>query len=105
MEMVEIFTRPDDLHKLRKRVAALRPPGLIRRQVARNNVWTNISSIRCWRVGGWLGTRRKPTDRGAWGHGRTEVRASGQVGRRVDHLRLPKVGVTAIGEIEVWGTA
>src|SRR5271156_2897623 len=53
MEMVEIFASPHDHFKIRKRVAAFRPPGLVRRQVARNNVRTDIIPI----DGAWAGDR------------------------------------------------
>src|SRR5271154_3352271 len=105
MEMVEIFASPDDLNEIRKRVAAFCPASLIRRQVTGNHVWPNIISIRCWRIGGWLRTRGEPANECARGYGRTEVRPSAQISSRVDHLHLAKVGVTAIGVIEIWRTA
>src|SRR5271154_154252 len=90
MDVIEICALPQDLLKLLKRVASFRPPSLIRSQVARDNVWTNIRSIFRGRIAG------------TWGHSRTEVRASGQVSGRVDFLRLAEVWVPAIGVIEVW---
>ena len=40
MQVIKIFASPNDLAKLLKRVAALRPPGLIGRQVASDDVRT-----------------------------------------------------------------
>jgi hypothetical protein len=93
MDVIEIYTGPQDLLKLRKRVAPFRPPVLVRRQVARNNVRTKIIT-KTWAI---------ETRGERW----TEVRASSQVGGRVGFRRplLQKVGVMACGVIEVWRPA
>ena len=107
MEVIEIYASPQDLLKLQKRVAPFRPPSLIRRQVAGNNVWTNILSIFRWRIGRWLRTRRKPTHGGTWGDSGKEVGPSSQISGGVG-LRRPlvqKVRVPAVGVVEVWRPA
>src|SRR5260370_30007429 len=77
MEVIKVGAGPNDLNKLSKRAAPFRQPGFIRCQVARNNV------RKIWRY--------------------LKMPAATQVGRRVDRLRLAKVGVRAPAEFS-WRT-
>src|SRR5271169_5617716 len=103
MDVIEICALPQDLLELFERAASFSPPSFIRRQIARNNVWTNILSIFRWRIGGWLRTRWKPTHRGAWGDSGKEVGASSQISGGVGFRRplVQKVWIPAICVIEV----
>src|SRR4029077_18890168 len=94
MEGVEIPASPNDLLKLGTGVAAFRPSRFIRCQVAGDNVWTNVSSILCWRINTWYGE-----------NGWTEIGAPGQISGRVGFRSLVKVGVTTCSVIVVWRTA
>src|SRR4029077_6609887 len=87
MDVVEICAVSHDLLKLSKRVTALRPPILVRRQVSGNHVWT------------WVAVRP------GWSPHWAEVRASSEVNGRVGFLRLAKVGGPAGGGMGVWGPA
>jgi len=91
MDVVEIDSCANDLLKLRKSVAAFRPPRLVRRQVAGNNVRTEIGSI----------TRVIEP----WGQGWTEIRAATEVDSGIHNRTLSKVGIPVCGIIEVWGSA
>jgi len=83
MEFIEIRAIPDDLLKLRQRVASFGPPKLVRCQVAGDDVWTCVSG------------------RTGWSPGLTEIRAATQVDGWIDKRPLAKVGVSACGVIEV----
>ena len=87
MEFIKICAIPDDLLKLRKRVAPFRPPKLVRCQVAGDHVWTCVPG------------------RTGWSPDWTEIGAPTQVDGRIDKRPLAKVGVSACGEIEVGRTA
>jgi len=76
MEMIEIGAGPDHLLKLRKREAARWPPGIIRSQVAADDV--RVRDI---------------------GHQRTEIPAASQISRRIDLHRLVKVRVASRQEL------
>lgn len=88
MDAIEINTGPQNLSELRKRVTPFRPPSLVRRQVARDDVGTKIAS-KTW----CIETRGQ-----RW----TEVRTPFQIGRRVGLRGLAKVGVPSCGVVEVW---
>jgi hypothetical protein len=104
---IEINASPHDLLKLLERVPSFRSPILIWSQVARNDVGTNILSVFRWRIGGRLRTRRKSTHSGTWRDSGKEVGASSQVSCGVGFRRplVQKVGVPAVGVIEVWRPA
>src|SRR6516225_2205853 len=87
MEVVQVDACQEDLLELRERVSPFRHPCFVWRQVAGDNVWTNIISI-TWCIE-------------ARGESRTEVCASCQVSGRVGFLRLAKVRVETRSEIEV----
>jgi len=89
MKIIQVNACPQDLLEFLKRVAAFGHPRFVGRQVAGNNVWTDIIPV-AWCVE-------------AWGQGRTEVRASSQVRGRIGFLWLAKVGVSACGEIKLGG--
>src|SRR5437879_728902 len=74
MQVIHVHTGPNDLTKFRKRVAPFRPAGLVRCQVAGNDVWT------------WP----------EW----TEVVAAAQIGRWID-LDLARKGAHGWPE-KVW---
>src|SRR3974390_1871238 len=84
MQVIEVRAVPDDQQELVERVAALRPPGVVRSQVARNNVRAD----KC------------PRDR--IHRDLAEVLSSRKVNGRI-HLRrmLVEVGVEANG-VWVW---
>src|ERR1035438_1946519 len=84
MEVIEIDAGPDDLLKLRERVAPLGHAGLIGRQIAGHDEGT-------WIV--WIQA------------GRAEDRAATQVDGRIELLRLAEIRVKARKEVEVWGAA
>src|ERR1035441_7986010 len=85
MQVIEIDAGPDDLLKLRERVASLGHAGLVRRQIAGHDEGT-------WIV--WIQA------------GRAEDRAATQVDGRIELLRLAGVRVKARKEGEVrWGAA
>jgi hypothetical protein len=79
MEMIHVHASSYDLNKLRKRMAAFRQPGLVRCQIAGDDM-----------------------RRIAWDY-RTEIPAATQVGRLIDHLRLAKVRVSAQKELVIAG--
>src|SRR5260370_41775220 len=70
MEVIQVYTGPHDLNKFRKRVASYGESGLIRCQVAGNDV------------------------RSAWCYC-TKIPAAAEVGRRIDYRGLAKVWITA----------
>ena len=74
MEVVQVYSGPHDLNKFRKRVASYGESGLIRCQVAGNDV------------------------RSAWCYC-TKIPAAAKVGRRIDYRRLAKVWITAWQEL------
>src|ERR1035438_3328404 len=85
MTVFEIDAGPDDLLKLRERVAPLGHAGLIGRQVAGDDEGTRIVWIQA---------------------GRAEDRAATQVDGRIELLRLAEVRVKARKEVEVrWAAA
>src|SRR5580658_8504948 len=90
MDVVQVVAGPQDFLELSERAAPFGLTGFVRRQVAGNNVRTNIAPIFCWGV-----------DTGYWGDGRPEVRASSQISGRIGFLLLAKVRVETISEIEV----
>src|SRR5262245_34473702 len=71
MEVIHIHARPYDLNKLFESVSPFRQSGFVRCPIAGDNV--------C---------------RIAW-HERAEIPAAAQIGRRINHLLLTKVWVTA----------
>ncbi len=71
VEVIHIHASPHDLNKLFKGVAPFWQPGFVRRQIPGDNV-------------------RRIT----WYY-RTKIPAAAQVGRRINHLGLAKVWVTA----------
>src|SRR5271168_3728749 len=87
MDVVQVDASVHDLQELFERMAPFRQPRFVRRQVARDNVGAEITSI-TWRIE----TRWK---------GWAEVCASSQVGGWVDFLRLAKVRVPTRSVIEV----
>src|SRR6516165_8787877 len=106
MNIIEILASPHDFLELFQCASPFRTPVLIRRQVTRDDVWTNISSIFRWWIGGWYGTRWEPTW-WAWGDSGKEVGASGQVSGGVRFCRplVRKVRVPVVCVIEVWRPA
>src|ERR1017187_8844585 len=84
MGVSEIAAGPDDLLKLRERVAPLGHAGLIGRQVAGDDEGTRIVWIQA---------------------GRAEDRAATQVDGRIELLRLAQIRVKAPKEVEGWGAA
>src|SRR6202044_4265652 len=90
MDVVQVVAGPQDFHELSERSAPFGPTGFVRRQVAGNYVRTNIAPI-FWRgIDTWYRE-----------DGRAEVRASGQISRRIGFLLLAEVRVETISEIEV----
>src|SRR6516162_5267853 len=87
MQVVQIDACPKDLLELLECVSPFSHPCFVGRQVARDNVWTNIISITLYIK--------------AKGKGRTEVRASCQVSCRVSFLRLSKIWVETRCEIVI----
>lgn len=87
MEVIEIDPSPHDLLKLCERVASFRQPGLVRRQVAGDDVWTYVLPGLGWR------------------HGWTEVLAPTQIDGRIGLLWLAEVGVSSCSVVEVWRPA
>src|SRR5579859_2058117 len=75
MDVIEISAIPHDLNEFRKRVAAFRPTGSIRRQLARQDM-------------------RKRTGPGK----SSEIPAPAQVRIRIDLGRLVKIGISTRGE-------
>lgn len=82
MQVVQICTVPYDFEELLERVAALRPPGVVRSEISGNDVrpdWIEVR-VNC---------------------GLAEVLSPGQVNGRVDFRFLAEVGVAARGVIQV----
>src|SRR5271156_1420190 len=90
MDVVQVVAGPQDFLELSEGTAPFGATGFVRRQVAGNNVRTNITPIFCWGID----TRYR-------GDGRAEVRASSQISGRIGFLLLAKVRVETISEIEV----
>src|ERR1035441_2203766 len=84
MQVIEIDAGPDDLLKLRERVASLGHAGLVRRQIAGHDEGT-------WIV--WIQASR------------AEDRAATRVDGRIELLRLAEIRVKARKEVEVRGSA
>src|SRR5579863_5028215 len=94
MDIVLIDAGSQDLHELRQRLSTFREAVFIRRQVARNNVWTKIIPI------GQTGSNIKR-------EGCKEACASRQVSGRVGFFRSleKKVRVVTRQEIEIRSAA
>src|SRR6516162_721117 len=86
MEVVQVLTGPKNIQKFLEGVT-LRVAVFVRRQVARDDVWTDIVSI--------------PFYVETQGEGWTEIRAARQISGRVGFLWLTKVRVVTRSEIEV----